>query len=374
MELTLVKQTVSGWLRAAGDGWRLAPAPRAADEGLFPNFCQAAVILNVVLIAEMLAFVVTLVTRRISLTLVQDLALISLFVQWIALTSIAALCAARPYLNRLPKLQAFAAAYAMLLIITLLVSEAAIWLLWAADHLADPHPDWRGYFHVQNLSVSLIVNALALRYVLGKHELKQRTASETRAKIQALQSRIRPHFVFNALNIIASLTRASPGRAEAAIEDMADLFRMMLSEDETQVPVKKEIEVAKKYLALERLRLDHRLDIAWEIGTFPRKAVLPVLTLQPLLENAIKHGIEELPQGGTVSVKLWENNDNIFIRVVNPYPPSKPKSKSATHDRSLENLKHRLHSHYGEAATLEARGEDGQFSVTVNLPMRGGNA
>lgn len=374
MELAVLKSTLSGWARAVADALAPTATKEARDDGFLPNFCQGSVIVNVAVIAEMLAFVVTLVTRRISLTLFEDLLLISLFVQWIALTSVAALCAARARLNRLPKLHAFALAYALLLAITVLVSEAAIWLLWAFGRIATFNPEWRGYFHIQNLSVSIIVNALALRYMLGKHELTQRTLSEARARQQALQSRIRPHFVFNSLNIIASLTRTAPARAEAAIEDMADLFRMMLSEDENLVPVRKEIDVAKKYLAVEALRLDNRLNVEWDIGTFPRRAVMPVLTLQPLLENAIRDGIEALPLGGTVSVRLWEDNDKIHIRVANPYPPTKVKSTSATHDRSLANMSSRLQSHYGEAATLVAHGEDGQFAVTVTLPTRGGNA
>ena len=373
MELAVLKNTLTGWMRSAGAVLWPTPAAETRDDGFLPNFCQGSVILNVALIAEMLAFVVTLVTRRISLTLFEDLLLISLFVQWIALTSVAALCAARARLNRLPKLQAFALADALLLAITVLVSEAAIWLLWAFGRITTFNPEWRGYFHIQNLSVSIIVNALALRYMLGKHELKQRTLSEARAHLQALQSRIRPHFVFNSLNIIASLTRTAPARAEAAIEDMADLFRMMLSEDENLVPVRKEIDVAKKYLAVEALRLDNRLNVEWDIGTFPRRAVMPVLTLQPLLENAIRDGIEALPLGGTVSVRLWEDNDKIHIRVANPYPPTKVKSTSATHDQSLANMSSRLQSHYGEAATLVARSEDGLFTVTVTLPTRGGN-
>jgi len=375
MELSVLKNTLSGWLRSIAAARAPAldtPVPETRAEGFLPNFCQGSVILNVVLIAEMLAFVVTLVTRRISFSLLEDLALISLFVQWIALTSVAALCYARRYLNRLPNPRALIGAYVLLLGITVVISEAAIWLLWLSGKIATPNPEWHGYFHIQNLSVSVIVNALALRYIVGKHELKQRTLSEARARIQALQSRIRPHFVFNSLNIIASLTRSAPARAEAAVEDMADLFRMMLSEDENQVPVKKEIDVAKKYLALESLRLDARLNVEWDIGTFPRKAVMPVLTLQPLLENAIRHGIEALPAGGTVSVKLWEENDKIHIKVVNPYP-TKAKSTSTTRDRSLDDMRSRLQSHYGDAATLTAVGQDGQFSVTMVVPMRGGD-
>jgi two-component system sensor histidine kinase AlgZ len=374
MELAALRQSAQTWLRSAGDFVGLSQAPVAgdADEGFLPDFCSAPVIMNVVIIAEMLAFMTTLITRRISVNIVEDLLLISLFVQWVALTSVAALCYTRRYLNRLPKPRAVGMAYALLLLITLLVSEAAVWLLYALGMVATPRPEWYAYFHIQNFTVSVLVNALALRYLLAKHELRQRTLSEARAKIQALQSRIRPHFVFNSLNIIASLARNEAARAERAIEDMADLFRMMLSEDEQLVPVKKEIDVAKKYVALETLRLDQRLHVDWDIGTFPRKAAMPVLTLQPLLENAVRHGIEALPAGGTIGVKLWEEDGKIRVRVDNPFP-TKPKIRADSPSRSLENIRQRLQSHYGDAARLETVGEDGRFSVTATIPMRGGN-
>jgi len=375
MELAALRQSARSWFRIASDFVGLtetAPAVDDADEGFLPDFCSAPVIVNVVIIAEMFAFMTTLITRRISFNIVEDLLLISLFVQWVAITSVAALCYTRKYLNRLPKLRAVGMAYVLLLLITLVVSEAAIWLMYALGRLSTARPDWYLYFHIQNLTVSILVNALALRYLLGKHELRQRTLSEARAKLQALQSRIRPHFVFNSLNIIASLTRNEPTRAEAAIEDMADLFRMMLSEDEQLVPVKKEIDVAKKYVALETLRLDQRLHVNWDIGTFPRKAAVPVLTLQPLLENAVRHGIEALPTGGTVDVRLWEEDGKIRIRVENPYP-LKAKTRADSPSRSLDNIRQRLQSHYGETAQLDAAGDAGRFSVTATIPMRGGS-
>lgn len=375
MELAALRQSAQTWLRSAGDFVGLthpSPAVTDVDEGFLPDFCSAPVIMNVAIIAEMFALMATLITRRISVNIGEDLLLISLFVQWIAMASVAALCYTRRYLNRLPKARAVGMAYALLLFITLAVGEAAIWVLYGLGRLDTPRPEWYAYFHIQNLTVSILVDALALRYLLAKHELRQRTLSEARAKIQALQSRIRPHFVFNSLNIIASLTRNEPVRAENAIEDMADLFRMMLSEDEQLVPVKKEIDVAKKYLALETLRLDQRLHVDWDVGTFPRKAAMPVLTLQPLLENAVRHGIEGLPSGGTIGVKLWEEDGKIRIRVDNPFPV-KPKTRADSSSRSLDNIRQRLQSHYGDAARLEAGGENGRFSVTATIPMRGGD-
>jgi two-component system sensor histidine kinase AlgZ len=343
------------------------------NAGFLPNLCRGDMLLSVVVIAQLLALVITLVTRRISLNIFQDLLLISLFIQWIALSSAGAVCALRRYLNQLPNLYALGATYILLLLITAVISEAAIWLLFFAGKVSSPRPEWYGYFHVQNLSVSIVVNALARRYLLGVHELQQRTASEERAKMQALKSRIRPHFVFNSLNIIASLTRSSPGKAEHAIEDMADLFRMMLSESENLVPVHKEVEVAQKYISLEQLRLDNRLAVNWDIGKFPRKAIMPVLTLQPLLENAIRFGIEPSPEGGVIDVSLWEENDAIHIRIRNPLPRKRRIGRNESPEgQALDDIRRRLETHYGEDAKLAKLEQDGQFVVTVELPIRGG--
>lgn len=338
-----------------------------------PNFCEARMIFNVVAIAEMLALVISLVMPVPSIffsNYFEALLQISIFIQWIALASAVGLCLTRNYLARLPNHMALITAYLLLLLITFIVNECAVWILWAAGKIASPRPVWYAHLHFQNISVSAIINALMLGYFLTKQELKQRTASEAHAKMQALQSRIRPHFVFNAMNIIASLTRSDPKKAETAIEDMSDLFRMMLNEEETLVPVNKEIDVARKYLALEELRLDNRLQIMWDIGKFPRKAIMPILTLQPLLENAITYGIEPLSTGGVVSVTLWEEDDIIRIRITHPLP--KPKKKDTSHeiDTALENIQQRFHTYYGDKAKIRWERENDRFIISVSLPVR----
>jgi two-component system sensor histidine kinase AlgZ len=136
-----------------------------------------------------------------------------------------------------------------------------VWVLWLTGAVSSPRPEWYAYFHIQNFTVAAIINALALRYFLARHQLRQRTLSEARAKIEVLRSRIRPHFLFNTMNIIASLIRSAPDKAETAVVDMADLFRTMLGDSENLVPVSNEIAIAKKYLDIEALRLDNRLHV-----------------------------------------------------------------------------------------------------------------
>lgn len=352
-----------------------APPPvDSGDESHFlPNFCRGRAVFGIMLIAEMLAVVITLITRRISENLFQDLLLISLFVQWMALLSAVTLCTARRFLNTLPNRRALGFAYLLLLAVELLTSELAVWVLWLSGGVGSPRPEWYAYFHIQNFTVAAILNALALRYFLARHQLRQRSLSEARARIEALRSRIRPHFLFNTLNIIASLIRSAPDRAETAIEDMADLLRNMLGESENLVPVNNEIAIARKYLDIEALRLDNRLQVDWDVGKFPRRAVMPVLTLQPLLENAIHHGIEPNPLGGVIQVRLWEDGETLHIAVTNPLPRRKTKADDARGGHTLDNLRQRLISHYGEAARLATNENRDRFTATISIPTRGGN-
>lgn len=370
--MDLSRAALLKWLDEARVGLRPTPAEEGDAGQFLPNFCSTPVVLNVALIAEMLAFVFTLITRRISGNIFEDLLMISLFVQWVALASVGALCLLRRQLNQLSPWRALIAAYLLLLAVTFLVGECALWVLVATGKISSARPEWYAYFHAQNLSVSALLNALALRYLLAKHELRQRTISEARAKMQALQSRIRPHFLFNSMNIIASLTRTSPSKAEAAIEDVADLFRIMLSDAETLVPVKNEISVAQKYLNLEILRLDHRVRVTWDVGKFPRKAVMPMLILQPLLENAIYYGVEPLAEGCSVQVRLWEENDLIHIDVSHPLPPPLPPKLGKGQRTVLDNIRQRLDNHYGDTAQMQVSEENGVYRVALTLPARGG--
>lgn len=373
MALERTLQRVVRWRR--GLAARLRPrAPGEAQADFLPDFCNGRMIASVFAVAELLAVVFSLITRRVFSNVYVDFAAISAFVQWIALGSVAVLCATRPHLMRLPPARAVVIAYLLLLCVTFLASEAAVWVLYAIGNIGSPRPEWYGYFQVQNLTVSAIINALALRYLIAMHELKLRGASEAQAKMQALQSRLRPHFLFNSMNIIASLIRSAPAKAEEAIEDVADLFRMMLGENESLVPIKNEIAVAQKYLSLEQLRLDNRLRVEWEVGSYPRSAVMPVLMLQPILEYAIYRGVEPSTSSVTVKARLWEAGEMIHIEV--SYPVStgaigRRGRKEGTRETVLDNIRQRLDNQYGPAARLD-EATDSEHRITLVLPTRGG--
>jgi two-component system sensor histidine kinase AlgZ len=342
-----------------------------ADNGFLPDFCRGNAVINAMVLAELLAVVISIVGQGFSGRILKDLFLLSIFVQWIALGSAAAMCLARKYLNALPPTRAVLMAYLMLLCVAWAVGEITVWVMWAAGMVSTPRPDWYLSFHIQNLTVCAIVDALALRYFLARHQLRQSAGAEAHARMEALKYRIRPHFLFNSMNIIASLTRRAPAKAEAAIEDMADVFRLMLDDSKNLVPLKSEIAVAKKYLTLEKLRLDDRLLVDWNIKRIPRTAKSPVLMLQLLLENAIYFGIEPSAEGGRISIDIGVEDEILTLSVSNPIP-AKRQEHNPRDSNTFENIRQRLSAHYGDNGTLTAREHEGRFIVDARMPAYGG--
>ena len=349
-----------------------APGGVYTDVGeFFPDFCHGAMIVNVVILAEFLALVGTVLTQRLSSSVFQDFFLISILLQWIALTSVAVLCLLRARLNRLPPTRAFLVAYLILICITWLVSETLLWVLWGAGFLESARPEWYAQFHVQNLIVSAVISALALRYFLASHQLRQKTLSEARARREILKHRIRPHFLFNSMNIIASLTHRAPTRAEAAIEDMADLFRLMLDESKDLFSLNNEIAVAKKYLKLEKLRLEKRLNVGWDVGSVPRTAKTPALILQMLLENAIHYGVEPFSEGGDIGIKIYAADDNLHIVVDNQTTDDELDDLHQAENMLMENIRVRLVDHYHSEARVDVVEEDRHITVSISHPLFG---
>lgn len=161
-----------------------------------------------------------------------------------------------------------------------------------------------------------------------------------KARVQALQARIRPHFLFNCINTVLSMVRSDPKRAETALEDMSDLFRMAMAHDRELVPLREEIELSRRYLALEQMRLGERLHCNWRQQGLPDDALVPPLILQPLLENAVYHGIEPATDGGVIDVSLERIGGAIQIEVRNPKP--RPAYRQSGNKLALVNIRQRL--------------------------------
>ncbi|MCG8378485.1 MAG: histidine kinase, partial [Proteobacteria bacterium] len=291
------------------------------NSSFLPNFCSADVLFIVILSAELLAIILTLALPLHTRNILLDLAMNSLFIQWIALTCVGLLCIFRHKISLLSEPVAAIVCFLLIIVITLIITELAWLFLYDNRGLHSANPNQHILFTARSVSVAAIVGAIVLRYLYVQHQWRKNIETTATSRFQALQSRIRPHFLFNCMNTIASLTRKSPQQAEQSIEDLADLFRASLLEPVELVKLSDEWRICETYLRIEQLRLDNRLKIEWDINTLPNDALIPPLSLQPLLENAIYHGIERLPEGGAVRIAGAFHNDQLIINIINPLPP-----------------------------------------------------
>ena len=351
-----------------------ATAPRApsSDDFFLPELCTGSVVLVVVLIAELTAFVLTIAKHLPGEgeSLWLDLARISLFLQWIALTSSGLLCAVRPRLMRMQTRDAILLSYALLLLVTLAMSEIAFQITQNTGIGQELLPASHSGFVLRNLIICAIVSALVLRYFYVLNQWKSNVRREASSRFEVLQARIRPHFLFNSMNTIAALIRGRPELAERAVEDLSDLFRASLADSSDRIPLAEELAVTRQYAGIEALRLGERLKLDWRLDGVPQDARLPRLTLQPLIENAIYHGIELLSDGGTVSVLGSHADGRIDIEIRNPLPPDGSSGRSGR-QMALENVRERLALAWPGRADLEHGRDAAGYRVHLHFPYEG---
>jgi two-component system, LytTR family, sensor histidine kinase AlgZ len=337
-----------------------------------PDFCGGRIVFVVIMVAELLAIVLTLAQPLNTPNRLFELAMYSMFIQWVALTCVATLCVSRRFLNSLGDYWAATWSYIITLLVTLLISELS-WLF--IDYLPASDDYFRhshAHYLIRNMSISAIVSALALRYFYVQHQWRRRIESEAEARFQALQSRIRPHFLFNCMNTIASLTRRQPALAEESIEDLADLFRASLQDIHHASTLADEISLCKRYLRIEKHRLAERLQVSWEIDVLPLDMKLPSLSLQPILENAIYHGIEPIAEGGSIHISAEKKDKFYTLTVKNPLSEAKAASVQHAGNRlAQDNIRQRLEAFFGPAAMLEVSPEKDNYQVSITIPMTG---
>jgi len=351
-----------------------ATPQRAAEPAFFlPDFCAARAVLAVVLIVELVAITFAIARHSLHANFWVDLATCSLFLLWVGLSCAAVLCRSRHWLSSMPPARASAIAIAMLVGVVGVVSEVVYRLgkFWSPglSEVNDVFPADHAAFLLRNLAVGFIVSALALRYFYVSADWKRSIEMEALSRIRALQARIRPHFLFNSMNTIAALTRSNPERAEQAIEDLADLFRASLSDAHTQISLQDEIEIARTHQRIEQLRLGERLRVEWDIGGLPLRAQVPSLIIQPLLENAVYHGIEMLPEGGTVHIRGGVAKDRIEIEVRNPILSQPGYGEREGNRMALENIRQRLELAWPGRARVETNNGAGEFRAKLIFPF-----
>jgi two-component system, LytTR family, sensor histidine kinase AlgZ len=346
------------------------PAADVHKPFYLPNFCTSRVTLAIVLIVELTALVLALARNEAALDFWTDLARTSLFLLWIGLAGAALLCSSS---GRLKQLSAGRSSTAVLAMITALIAAISVltFLFGRSDvafgvGVTALFPERLWPFTLRNVLIGFVVTALALRYFYVIDQWRRNVEMQARARVHALQARIRPHFLFNSMNTIASLTRSNPSRAEAAVQDLSDLFRASLSESRNTLRLAEEIEVARTYQRMEQLRLGDRLRVDWAIDALPADALVPGLLLQPLLENAIYHGIEPQPEGGVVSV-TGEIGGGLITIVVRNRVAERGNDREGN-KLALANIRERLALMYGERALVKAGQFGDEYIVTLRFP------
>jgi two-component system sensor histidine kinase AlgZ len=279
----------------------------------------------------------------------------------VLLSSLLALWVLQPWLNRLQYWRGVALVNGVVVILTLSIYSFGGALFRPADSTAD-------YFEIARYALlSVLTCCLMLIYFRLRSKVLSRALHD--ARLQVLRARIRPHFLFNCINTVLGVIRTQPRQAETALEDMADLFRAAMADADVQnlVLLSHEIQLTKQYLALEQLRMGKRLQVEWQLHDVPDDALVPPLLLQPLLENAVYHGIEPLPQGGRISTRLRRTGDEIILVVENPCQLRNIEQHSGNH-MALQNIRERLDLLFDVEARYQVEVSKDFYRAEIVLP------
>lgn len=319
-----------------------------------PNFCHLGVNLRIVLTVE-LALIASVMARVVDADqFYNEFIALSAVAQPALLFNLLLLCA----LGRWLRNQSYRVGVVATLALTLGGTLAATqWL----DTLL-PSLTWLPTLGVAGFTLALGIG------LLGYFNLRGRALSPaiSEARLQALQARIRPHFLFNSLNAVLSLVRSDPRHAERALEDLAELFRALMSEARQLVALADEIRMTRAYLELEQLRLGDRLRVAWHIEKMPADALIPPLLIQPLAENAVYYGIEPEREPGEISINIYRSHDQVHIVVRNPLSGDPGHRKG--NGIALDNIRERLSLHFDLDATLKAEPMGAVYQVHIQFP------
>jgi two-component system sensor histidine kinase AlgZ len=319
-----------------------------------PNFCHLGVNLRIALTVEAALAAGVIARATDAPAFWAEFVAQSALAQPALLLTLLALCAAGRWLRGLPYMQGVVATLAIGVGVPVLV---ALWLSPLANRLEAYPPLAVGLF-------ALVLGGGLLAYF----NLRARALSPaiTEARLQALQARIRPHFLFNSLNAVLSLVRSDPRRAEHALENMADLFRALMSNASQLAPLEDEVALTRAYLELEQLRLGDRLQVVWHIHQMPADALIPPLVIQPLVENAVYHGIEPQPGGGEISLNIYRSGDKVHIVVRNPIAAEISHHKG--NRIALANIRERLLLHFDLDAQLKSEPLGAVYQVNIVIP------
>lgn len=341
-----------------------APARRRSDgvtAPILPECCNPAIAMRILVMTNALAVLAALVQAFAGAPFWRVLTTVGVILEPAVLVSIGLLCALRRTLLRRAAWVQWSWGVAVPATATALLS--AMVARWLPDGMsANSAVGWV----IGRALVAAVIAALLLEYFRLRTLALSPSLAE--ARLQALQARIRPHFLFNSLNTVLALLRSQPLRAEQTLENLSDLFRVFMRDTRDMVAIGEEVEICRKYLEIEKLRLGERLSVTWDLRTMPADALVPSLLLQPLLENAVHHGVESSPLAGSVGVSIRQTGDRVIVEIVNSIDPS-VRARTGN-QMALSNIRERLLLLYDSDAVLKTAVLQDRFSLLLEFPCR----
>lgn len=339
------------------------PASQSVSPTPLDVLWQANVLAWVLLAGEGVAVVLTLAARNQGDGWIH-FALTSMAIQWVSLLTLAELYLLRRSLNPLRPQYVAYVALGLLLINTFLVTGAA-WLL-VRDLWSMTQGGWQSLF-LRLSGIALTVGLLGLAAFLNHWRARQLAVRAKQSELESLQARIRPHFLFNTLNAGAALIHARPGEAERLLLDLADLFRAALA-GPSELPLSEELTLARHYLEIEKLRFGERLRVQWRLPDTLPVVDVPTLSIQPLVENAIRHGVEPTTEGGEICIEVTEQAGWVLITIGNALPESTAFATKG-HQVGLNSVRARVTALTHGRGSVETTMADGRYIAVIRLPL-----
>lgn len=333
-----------------------------------PDLCRLPRIAAALAMAEMVVILMAMTPHPRGLWTLKEFIGTSGFALWLALVVAMLLCKSRGWIHRLPLplgiLCSVSLPMALAAFGALCVKQIDLGLGYG---LLMPEVNTLHFMSSIALMTGLIT-AIALRYFYVREQWQAQVQAHAKAQVDALQARIRPHFLFNSMNSIASLIRRDPVTAERAVEDLADLFRAALGAGSSDSNLGEEIVLAERYLGIEALRLGDRMKVVWDIAPdVDRSMKMPRLILQPLLENAVIHGISQLPDGGEIHIHIQQTAKTLLFEIQNPSPP--PRELDSNNGHAQNSIAQRLRYQFGTNALLFSQYQAGRYVCRGECPL-----
>jgi len=331
-------------------------------QALLPEFCRSHILFRIIILLQVLAILLALVPG-VDSAFWPRLGFVTLCIHWVGLPILAFFCSARPYLVWWQGRSLAGLALIVLLLNSWLVGTLAFDFLRASG--------WRGAddyhsFILQVLLIALLIGGVGIQLLVFYVQQRLRLDAQARSELDALQARIRPHFLFNSLNTAAELVHTDQQAAEQTLLDLAALFRAALHAD-AAISLAEDLQLARQYLAVEQRRLASRLTLDWQVPAELPAVLIPCLTIQPLAENAIRHGIEPMTAGGTIRVQLCVGQDAVSLTIINPLASHAPHSGG--NGIALDNIRRRLALLYGDKGRIINSVSQGDYSIKLTLPL-----